>query len=232
MGDEPQSAWASPPSPLHPLQPSTSSSSTSRVPQRRLQVLGAYGAGGCGSGDAWVAKARRSTSGKTSSGSAQVPPKYQGQNRGPGESSPSLRTRRLLSQNALRGTRGRSRLVAPANQSPRPLLQGSLRSQSCYEEDERWASGSSSSTPPWDAPEDPPRAPGPREGAATSPRHLNQSPTAPWAGPASGHENHLLKGRCGGCQEVKTAQALPIAFGEENRTVRPGTVQGAGAISA
>ena len=40
--------------------------------------------------------------------------------------------------------------------------------QSCYEEDERWASGGYPSTPPWDMPDDPPRASDPKKGAATS----------------------------------------------------------------
>ena len=111
--------------------------------------------------------------------------------------------------------------------------------QSCYEQDERWASGGYPSTPPWDMPDDPPRASGPKKGAATSRETAGSGDASPpesrpdntwgWACNLCGRENHLLKGRCGGCQEVKTAQALPVAAthwrcprcGEENRTARP-----------
>ena len=45
----------------------------------------------------------------------------------------------------------------------------------------------------------------------TAPPEPGPNNTWGWACSQCGHANHLLKGRCGGCQEVKSAQALPIA---------------------
>ena len=76
-----------------------------------------------------------------------------------------------------------------------------------------------------------------KKGAATSRAATGSGDASPpesrpdntwgWACNHCGRENHLLKGRS--CQEVKTAQALPVAAthwrcprcGEENRTARP-----------
>ena len=192
----------------------------------------ACGYGSCGSGDAWVAKARRCAPEGTSSGSAQVPPHWQGQGRGPSEPTPAAKPSykapppswapRQPSQpppqpkHPPRHTR-EEQAGGPRQPKPTPLPRGPLRSHSLYEEDERWASGGYPSTPPWDMPDDPPRASGPKKGAATSratagsgdasPPESRQDNTWGWACNHCGRENHLLKGRCGSCQEVKTAQA-------------------------
>ena len=198
-----------------------------------------------------MAKARRCAPEKTSSGSAQVPPHWQGQGRGPSEPTPAAKPSykapppswapRQPSQpppqpkHPPRPTReeqaGGPRQPKPTPTSSRPTS----FAQSCYEEDERWASG--------DYPlllrgtcrmilQEPlvrrrGLPPAEKQLVVVMPRHRNRGLT--WACNLCGRENHLLKGRCGGCQEVKTAQALPVAAthwrcprcGEENRTARP-----------
>ena len=100
---------------------------------------------------------------------------WQGQGRGPRKAfvqgaSPVLAAKSASSSaktpSAVReGGAGQSRQPKPTPTFSRPTLL-------------RWASGGYPSTPPWDTPDDLPRGPGPRKGAATS-------PITPGVGPAA-----------------------------------------------